>query len=93
MDPDDREAFLTGIARRGAMDALRSIGLHDENAVNDIKDLRALINGYRTVKKDVWKNLLEGFARALSWIIVVTFVTLVLRNSSTAKDIIKYITN
>jgi len=47
------EQLVERSARRGAKEALASIGLHDEDAGKDIHDLRQLIDGWRDVKKSV----------------------------------------
>lgn len=38
-------------AEAGARRALESVGLHDEDAGKDVRDLRTLIDGWRTVKR------------------------------------------
>jgi hypothetical protein len=43
MTEAELELLLDRAAKRGAEEALRSIGLHDENAVHDVKDLRDLL--------------------------------------------------
>jgi hypothetical protein len=47
------EQLVERSARRGAKEALASIGLHDETAGKDIHDLRQLIDSWRDVKKSV----------------------------------------
>jgi hypothetical protein len=51
----DEEARLRSImeeaAEAGARRALESVGLHDETAGKDVRDLRTLIDGWRTVKR------------------------------------------
>lgn len=47
------EVLLERAAHQGASRALRSVGLEDGGAANDIRDLRQLIDGWRDVKKSV----------------------------------------
>ena len=50
LEGDQQAEFLEAIASRGAQNALKSIGLNDENALRDMNDLREALNGYRTAK-------------------------------------------
>jgi len=58
------EQLVERSARRGAKEALASIGLHDEDAGKDIHDLRQLIDGWRDVKKSVINTFVK-------WIVLV----------------------
>lgn len=51
MDEKQLDILLEQAAERGAKRALDRLGLHDEEAGNDIRDLRTLIDGWRTAKK------------------------------------------
>jgi hypothetical protein len=51
MENAELDALLERAAERGARRALESIGLHDDDAGKDIRDLRTLIDGWRTAKK------------------------------------------
>lgn len=51
MDEKQLDILLEQAAERGAKRALERLGLHDEEAGNDIRDLRTLIDGWRTAKK------------------------------------------
>jgi len=51
MDERQLDILLEQAAERGAKRALERLGLHDEEAGNDIRDLRTLIDGWRTAKK------------------------------------------
>lgn len=48
------EALLEKAAHEGARQALAEIGLHDEEAVADVRDLRELITAIRLMKKGAW---------------------------------------
>ena len=47
------EAMLERAATAGSKKALEGVGLHDENAVMDVRELRGVLDSWRTVKKTV----------------------------------------
>lgn len=51
LDEQKLQTLLKEAAREGAQQALREVGLHDDNAGKDIADLRDLIDGWRDVRK------------------------------------------
>ena len=53
LSPDQLEILLERAAERGAKRALETVGLHDEEASGDLRDLRGLLESYRTVKTSV----------------------------------------
>ena len=46
LTPDDLEEMLDNAARRGAKEALRSIGLLDDDAARDIIEMRSLLEAW-----------------------------------------------
>lgn len=65
------EQLVERSARRGAKEALASIGLHDETAGKDIHDLRQLIEGWRDVKKSVINTFVKWFVLVILGVISV----------------------
>lgn len=63
------EQLLEQASKQGAKMALSELGLHDENAPTDIKDLRELLKAFRMAKKD-------SFRIFIKWI-VIGFMTLI----------------
>ena len=57
------KALILEAAEKGSDRALSRIGLHDENAVHDVKELRDLLEGWRQTKSSVWKT-------AVRWITI-----------------------
>jgi hypothetical protein len=57
--PEELEAMLDRAARRGAKEALRSIGLLDDDAHKDITEMRGLLEAYRDTKKSVWTTVVR----------------------------------
>ena len=63
------ELLLEQVSQKGAKAALAELGLHDDNASTDIRDLRELLKAFRIAKKD-------SFRIFIKWI-VVGFMTLI----------------
>ena len=51
------EIALRQIVREEMKSVLKEIGLHDDDAGNDVRDLRSLITDWRGIKKVVWQTL------------------------------------
>jgi hypothetical protein len=56
LTPDELEAMLDRAARRGAKEALRSIGLLDDDAHKDITEMRSLLEAWRDTRKSIWST-------------------------------------
>ena len=56
LTPEELEAMLDRAARRGAKEALKSIGLSDEDAHKDLHELRSMLEAYRDTKKSIWQT-------------------------------------
>ena len=50
------ELLLEQALKEGAKQALTELGLHDENAPTDIRDLRELLKAFRITKKEQVQN-------------------------------------
>ena len=58
------EAMLERAAERGAQRALHGLGLQDDNAAGDVKELRSLLDMWRTVRMSMIKtaaNMVTAF--------------------------------
>jgi hypothetical protein len=66
---DELEAMLDRAARRGAKEALRSIGLLDDDAHKDITEMRSLIEAWRDTRKSIWSTVTR-----LVTVAVLTFI-------------------
>jgi len=51
------ETALRQIIREEMKSVLKEIGLHDDDAGNDVRDLRSLITDWRGMKKVVWQTV------------------------------------
>jgi hypothetical protein len=52
-----KEAELRQIIREEMKSVLKEIGLHDDDAGNDVRDLRSLITDWRGMKKTIWQTI------------------------------------
>lgn len=51
------ETALRQIIREEMKSVLKEVGLHDEDAGNDVRDLRSLITDWRGMKNIVWQTV------------------------------------
>jgi hypothetical protein len=51
------EIALRQIIREEMKSVLKEVGLHDEEAGDDVRDLRSLITDWRGMKKVVWQTV------------------------------------
>lgn len=65
----EQAEFYAAISERGAYSALKRLGLDDQYAGQDIKDLRDILKAYRIVKKATWTGVLTGLGRIISWML------------------------
>ena len=56
----DETALLRQIIREEMKSVLKEIGLHDDDAGNDVRDLRSLITDWRGMKKVVWQTVAKA---------------------------------
>lgn len=71
--PEDRrqlsneviEQMICRAAKQGAKEALESIGLHDEEAGDDMRELRGLLEAWRSTKKTVWSQIVKATTMAM----------------------------
>jgi hypothetical protein len=57
---DIDELALRRIIREEMKSALKEVGLHDEEAGDDVRDLRSLITDWRGIKKTVLNTLAKA---------------------------------
>ena len=63
------EDMLDKAARRGAKEALRSIGLLDDDAQKDIIEMRSLLEAWRDTRKSIWSTVVK-----LATVALLTFI-------------------
>ena len=69
LSPEEIETMLDNAARRGAKQALRSIGLLDDDAAKDIIEMRSLLEAWRDTRRSVWSTVVK-----LATVGVLTFI-------------------
>jgi len=65
MSPEVIEQMISRAAKQGARAALESIGLHDESAGEDLKELRNLLDAWRSTKKTIWSQVVKATTMAV----------------------------
>ena len=56
---EELEAMLDRAARKGAKEALASIGLLDDSAQKDITEMRSLLEAWRDTRKSIWNTVIK----------------------------------
>ena len=51
------EIALRMIVREEMKAVLKEVGLHDDDAGNDVRELRSLVSDWRGIKKTVWQTI------------------------------------
>jgi len=59
LTPEELEDMLDRAARRGACEALKSLGLNDDDAQKDLHEMRSLLEAYRDTKKSIWSTIVR----------------------------------
>jgi hypothetical protein len=59
------EALIERAAEEGARRALAAVGLHDEDAANDVRDLRTLLAAWRSAKRTAWQTAVKVLTTAV----------------------------
>jgi len=54
-----------GVYGDGARRALAGVGLHDEDAADDVRDIRSLLADYRAVKRGIFTTMANAFVLGL----------------------------
>ena len=71
------EEMLDKAAKRGAAEALRELGLQDEDAANDLREMRSLLDAWRLTKKSIWSTTVKmGTVAVLTFIATAVWMTL-----------------
>ncbi len=71
---DELEAMLDRAAKRGAKVVLTELGLHDEAASNDMRELRTLLKTWQSTRLSIWNTFVKittvavfGFIATAIW--------------------------
>jgi len=69
LTPGELESMLDRAAKRGAKQALSSIGLHDATAAKDINEMRDLLDVWRDTRRGIWSTVVK-----VTTIAILTFI-------------------
>jgi hypothetical protein len=69
LSPEELEDMLDRSAKRGAKLVLRELGLHDETAAIDVREIRSLLDTWRQTRQSVWNTFVK-----ITTITVFTFI-------------------
>ena len=67
--PEELEEMLDRAARKGAKEALASIGLLDNSAQKDIVEMRSLLEAWRDTRRSIWTTAIK-----VTTVAVLTFI-------------------
>ena len=70
LTPEELEAMLDRAAKRGATQALAAIGLHDQNAAVDVREMRSLLEAWRDTRRSIWNTSIK-----LLTVAILTFIS------------------
>ncbi|MDP2141298.1 MAG: DUF6127 family protein [Gammaproteobacteria bacterium] len=65
LTPSEIEQIIERAAERGAIKALHSVGLQDNDAAHDVAELRSLLLAWRTVRMSMIKTAANMFTAFL----------------------------
>ena len=70
MSAEAIEQMICRAAKQGAKEALESVGLHDKEAGDDLRELRGLLEAWRSTKRTVWSQIIKATTMAVLGAIV-----------------------
>ena len=65
MTEQELESLIHKAAQEGAKEALKEVGLSDEEAYDDVKELRSLLDSWRATKTTVGQTIARMVTTAL----------------------------
>lgn len=70
---DEIHQIIEQAALLGAKKALYDIGLHDDQAGHDVKELRSLLDSWRSAKTVAWKTIVQTLTVGFLSLLAVAF--------------------
>ena len=65
MTDAELELMIDRAAKKGAREALKDIGLLDEDAYGDMREIRSLLEAWRDTKKAVGQTIAKGLTMTI----------------------------
>jgi hypothetical protein len=76
LSAEELETMLDRAAKRGAAEALRELGLQDDDAASDLREMRSLLDAWRLTKKSIWSTTVKmGTVAVLTFIATAVWMT------------------
>ena len=69
LTPEELEAMLDRAAMKGANQAIRELGLNDDSATTDIREISSLLDTWRSTRHSIWNTFIK-----ITTIAVFTFI-------------------
>lgn len=86
LEASQQAEYLSAMARKGGIDGatsvLNKLGLDDENASSDLKDIRDLLRGFRVVRSRAFGTILSGIGKLFGWIILLALAGFFIKSES-----------
>lgn len=64
LSPDELDALLERVAKRAVKDVLKELGLNEETAAEDMREIRSLLDAWRDTKRTVRQSVVSTLSRA-----------------------------
>lgn len=79
----EQAEYLGALANRGGIEGatsvLNKLGLNDDSAAADLKDIRDLLRGFRVVRNRAWVTITETLGKIFGWVIILSIAAFVVR--------------
>lgn len=76
LTPEELNALLERSAEAGAAAALKHLGLSDQQASDDLREMRDVLASFRAAKGAVAKGVLDAMSKLATWVCVTIVVVL-----------------
>jgi len=71
LSPDELDALLERVAKRAVKDVLKELGLEQETAAEDMREIRGLLDAWRDTKRTVRQSVVSVISKAFAGLVLV----------------------
>ena len=71
LTPDELDALLEKVAKRAVKDVLKELGLEQETAAEDMREIRGLLDAWRDTKRTVRQSIVSVISKAFAGLVLV----------------------
>lgn len=68
---DELDALLERVAKRAVKDVLKELGLNEESAAEDMREIRGLLDAWRDTKRTVRQSIVSVISKAFAGLVLV----------------------